>query len=95
MTKTCCSQINKYIKLKIYIYIFLKRAKPAGKFSPPPCFSSSISGCIVQRRILVPRPGTRIELMPTRVEVGSLNHWTTREVPTAVFPAKGREELWV
>ena len=33
--------------------------------------------------ILVPQPG--IEPMPPAMEVGSLNHWTTREDPTPLF----------
>ena len=39
--------------------------------------------------ILIPRPG--IEPMPPAVEVRSLNHWTTREVPwLPVFTCKPR-----
>ena len=34
-------------------------------------------------RILVPRPG--IKPAPFTVEAGSLNHWTTREVPRRSF----------
>ena len=37
------------------------------------CMSHVICG------ILVPQPG--MKLMPTTVEVRSLNHWTAREVP--------------
>ena len=37
----------------------------------------------VARRILVPWPG--IKPVPPAVEVQSLNHWTTREVPENVF----------
>ena len=33
--------------------------------------------------ILVPRQG--IEAVPPAVEVQSLNHWTTREVPVFVY----------
>ena len=35
--------------------------------------------CHIACRLLVPRPG--IKPMPSAVEVRSLNHWTTREVP--------------
>ena len=39
--------------------------------------------CHTACRILVPRPGT--EPVPPAVEAQSLNHWTTREVPSRVL----------
>ena len=37
----------------------------------------------VARTTLVPQPG--IKPMPSAVEAQILNHWTAREVPTALF----------
>ena len=42
-------------------------------------FGGGGAPCLVICRILVPWPG--IEPRPTALEVWSLNHWTTREVP--------------
>ena len=46
----------------------------------PPLFLGHAMAC----GILVPQPG--IKPMPPAVEVLSLNHWTTREVPKVYFP---------
>ena len=42
--------------------------------------------CRTTCRILVPWPG--IEPVPPAVKAQSLNHWTTREVPTQLLQAE-------
>ena len=62
--------LSRKATLNIYIYFF---------FLFFLIFSLHITAC----RILVAQPG--IESMPLAVEVQSLNHWTTKEVPSYVY----------